>query len=79
VTEIDPRILRVGLEVSGSIRWYESPLAIRVRGSKLANDAQNQCDIAISNLSRDVRNYAGFSWGRSRRPPPRLRPKSGWK
>ena len=57
MTEIDPRILRVGLEVSGSIRWYESPLAIRVRGSKLANDAQNQCDIAIGNLSRDVRNY----------------------
>lgn len=54
--ELDPRILRVGIEVSGEIRWYQD-LAIRVQGSKLGNDAQNTCQVSIDNLSRDVRNY----------------------
>jgi len=54
--ELDPRILRVGIEISGEIRWYEG-LNIHVSGTKLASDAQNQCQIDISNLSRATRNY----------------------
>lgn len=53
---IDQRILQVGIEVSGEIRWYEK-LAITVSGSKLASDVQNTCDVEITNLSADVRNY----------------------
>lgn len=58
---IDQRILRVGVEVSGEIRWYEgsgnSGLAIRANGTKGATDVQNTADVTITNLSRDIRNY----------------------
>lgn len=57
MTVIDQRILRVGIEVSGQIRWYESPLAITAKGSKVVSDTQNDADVTVTNLSKDVRNY----------------------
>lgn len=56
MTIIDRRILQVGVEVSGEIRWYED-LAMTVSGSKVASSVQNTCDVEITNLSADVRNY----------------------
>lgn len=61
MTVVDQRILRVGIEVSGEIRWYEgsggSGLAIKASGTKGATDTQNTADVTITNLSKDVRNY----------------------
>lgn len=57
MVNIDQRIVRVGIEVSGEIRWYESPMGISARGSKGATDTQNTCDVTVVNLSKDVRNY----------------------
>lgn len=61
MTFVDQRILRVGIEVSGEIRWYEgsggSGLAIKARGTKGATDTQNTADVTVTNLSRDIRNY----------------------
>lgn len=57
MTAIDQRIIRIGIEVGGSINWYESPLAITASGSKGVTDTQNTCSVSIANLSRDVRNY----------------------
>lgn len=57
MASIDFRILRVGIEVSGEIKVYESPLAITAAGSKLASATQNTCDVTITNLSKAVRNY----------------------
>jgi hypothetical protein len=57
MTTIDQRILRVGIEVSGQIRWYESPLAITAKGSKVVSDTKNTADVTITNLSKAVRNY----------------------
>lgn len=54
---IDQRILRVGIEVSGAMNWYEGPLDISVSGTKGATDTENTCDVTLSNLSRDVRNF----------------------
>src|SRR5574340_62173 len=56
MTVIDQRILRVGIEVSGEIQWYEG-LRITASGSKVVSDTQNECDVTIYNLSRAVRNY----------------------
>lgn len=53
---IDFRVLRVGLEVSGAIRWYEG-LDISVRGTKGASATQNTFDVTITNLNKDTRNY----------------------
>ena len=61
MANIDQRILRVGVEVSGQINWYEgsggSGLAIKASGTKGATDTQNTADVTITNLSKDVRNY----------------------
>lgn len=53
---IDFRILRVGIEVSGQLNVYEG-LAITAKGSKVASSTQNEIDVEILNLSKDVRNY----------------------
>lgn len=56
VQTIDNRILRVGIEVSGQMFWYEG-LDIRATGTKGASAKQNEFEVTVSNLSRDVRNY----------------------
>lgn len=61
MANIDQRILRVGIEVSGQINWYEGSggmgLAIKASGTKGVTDTQNTADVTITNLSKDVRNY----------------------
>lgn len=52
---LDPRIVRVGLEIDGVMQLYED-LDIRVRGSKSANPLQNTCEVDISNLAAATRN-----------------------
>lgn len=56
MTVIDQRILRIGIEVSGQLQWYEG-LQMTARGSKGVTDTQNSCFASIVNLSKDVRNY----------------------
>lgn len=56
MAKIDLRILRVGIEVSGEMRVFEG-LAITARGSKFASETQNVCDIEITNLAKETRNY----------------------
>lgn len=53
---IDQRILRISVEVSGEMRTFEG-LAMTARGSKFGSETQNTCDVEITNLSKDVRNY----------------------
>lgn len=54
--DLDPRIIRVGIEIDGQLRTYEG-LDITASGTKYANPLQNECEIKISNLSREVRDY----------------------
>lgn len=56
MTAIDQRILRIGIEVSGQMNWYEG-LQMTARGSKVVSDVQNACAVTITNLSAAVRNY----------------------
>jgi hypothetical protein len=53
---IDPRLLRVGVEVSGVMRYY-TDLNIEASGTKFANANENECEVKISNLSKKVRDY----------------------
>lgn len=53
---INPRILRVGVEVDGVMRYYEG-LAIVASGTKTANAAENECEVKITNLSKQTRDY----------------------
>lgn len=54
--ELDPRIVRVSLEIDGKFQVYEG-LDIRARGQKSANPLQNTCEVDISNLTAQTRNY----------------------
>lgn len=54
---LDPRLIRVGIEVDGEVRVYDEAMDIRVSGSKMASAQQNECEVVISNLNRQTRNY----------------------
>lgn len=55
-TELDPRIVRVGIEVRGVIKYY-TDLQIQASGTKYANATENECEVKITNLSKDTRDY----------------------
>ena len=61
--KVDPRRIRIGIEVSGQINWYERDpvtgrsLNIKVSGTKYANPLQNECAATISGLSTRTRDY----------------------
>jgi hypothetical protein len=56
MAEIDPRIVRVGIEVLGRIKVYEG-LHVVASGTKYANANQGEADIKIFNLDRETRDY----------------------
>lgn len=54
--ELDPRIVKLSVEVGGRIKTYEG-LAITARGTKYANALQNEAEISIDNLDRATQDY----------------------
>lgn len=56
MAELDPRIIRVGVEIRGQLQFYEG-LAVTAKGEKMANANQNEATITITNLAGDVRDY----------------------
>lgn len=75
---LDPRILRVGVEVDGQLRVYEG-LHVVATGAKYANPLQDECAVTVYNMSRDVRNFilTETSPFNSNRTPKRLRVEAG--
>ena len=53
---IDKRIIRVGIELDGVVKYFED-VNIKCTGSKTNNSTQNEFNISISNLNRETRNY----------------------
>lgn len=53
---IDPRIVRLGIQVGDNIKFYEG-LSISAKGVKFSSPNQGQCTITISNLNRETREY----------------------
>ena len=56
MAELDPRLLRIGIEVSGQLKLYEG-LAVTASGTKYANANQNECEVKITNLDKATRDY----------------------
>lgn len=56
MASLDPRILRVGIEVNGRLKLYEG-MDIKVSGMKYANPIQNECQVQISNLEKNTRDF----------------------
>lgn len=53
---IDPRIVRLGIEIDGNLKFYEG-LSISAKGVKFTSPNQGQCTITILNLNRETREY----------------------
>lgn len=53
---IDPRIVRLGIEVGGSIKYYEG-LYIYAKGTKFTSPNQGQATVTILNINRETREY----------------------
>jgi len=56
MAEIDKRIVRVGIETNGAIKYYEG-LNITANGTKYGNANQNECEVKISNLDKATRDF----------------------
>ena len=52
----DERIVKVGIVINGEETIYEG-LDIRARGTKILSPIMDTCEIVISNLSKETRNY----------------------
>lgn len=55
--ELDPRIIKVSIQVNGVLKTYATPLAITANGMKYANALQNECEVVIENLDRATQDY----------------------
>lgn len=54
--ELDPRLLRISIEVNGQLKSYEG-LAMTASGTKFANANQNECEVKITNLDEETRDF----------------------
>lgn len=57
MAELDPRLMRVGVEIDGRIKWYAQDFAITASGTKYANPLQNECEVKITNVDKATRDY----------------------
>jgi hypothetical protein len=56
MTELDPRRVRISIEVNGVLNAYEG-LDMRASGTKYANANQNECEVVITNLDKETRDF----------------------
>lgn len=56
MAQVDPRIIRIGIEVNGVLKTYDD-LFITASGTKFANANQNECEVKITNLDKPTRDY----------------------
>lgn len=54
--ELDPRIVRVAIEVNGKIKTYDK-IAITASGTKYGNPIQNEATITLTNLDKQTQDY----------------------
>lgn len=56
MNEIDPRIVRLSVEVNGQMKVYEG-LNITATGCKFANANQNECEVKITNVDKATADF----------------------
>lgn len=54
---LDPRIVKITIDVNGRLKTYSSPMNIRASGTKYGNALQNDCTVILSNLDRSTQDY----------------------
>ena len=56
MNEIDPRLMRISVEVNGRLKSYDG-LAMTASGCKYANANQNECEVKLFNLDKATRDF----------------------
>lgn len=56
MNEIDPRLVRISVEVNGTLHAFDG-LALSASGTKYANANQNECEVKITNLDKPTRDF----------------------
>lgn len=56
MAELDPRLLRIGIEINGVLHQFEG-LDMTASGTKYANANQNECEVKITNLDKATRDF----------------------
>lgn len=56
MSEFDPRIIRVSIEVNGVLKTFEG-LAVVATGTKYDNSIQNECEVRIANLDKPTLDF----------------------
>jgi hypothetical protein len=56
MAQLDPRIIRIGIEVNGVLKTYDD-LYVVASGTKFANATQNECEVKIANLDKATRDF----------------------
>ena len=54
---LDPRIIKITIEVNGRLKTYSSPMNIRATGTKFGNALQNECTVVLTNLDRSTQDF----------------------
>lgn len=57
MTEIDPRLMTISIEINGKVETFNQDFNIAASGVKFANENQDQCEITLTNLKKDTRDY----------------------
>ena len=57
MNEIDPRIVKVSIEVNGKLKTYASPFSLTITGTKYGNSLQNEAEVIIENIDRATQDY----------------------
>lgn len=55
--ELDLRLVQIGIEVNGVFQLYNQDFDLVATGMKYANANQNECEIKISNLNKETRDF----------------------
>jgi len=56
VQELDPRVIKISIEVNGRLKTYDGSLALTANGTKYANPLQNECQVTLSNLDKTTQD-----------------------
>lgn len=57
MNELDPRLIKVTIEVNGKLKTYSSPLFITANGTKYGNSLQNEAEVVLTNLDKATQDY----------------------
>ncbi len=54
---LDPRIVKVSIEVNGKLKVYTDPIQLTANGTRYGNALQNECTVTLDNLDVETQDY----------------------